>query len=83
MTNSTIAFENEVYVIPKAQFEEKDQYVCACGLSAKLPFCDGAHFRCGTTHKPVKVKIEGDNVLGSYCIDIDEYIFFCSNNKRF
>lgn len=30
---------------------------CQCGLSAKLPYCDGAHSREGTTLAPVVVEV--------------------------
>jgi CDGSH iron-sulfur domain-containing protein 3 len=30
---------------------------CQCGLSAKLPYCDGAHSREGTGLKPIVVEI--------------------------
>lgn len=31
---------------------------CQCGLSEKLPYCDGAHSREGTGISPVVVEIE-------------------------
>jgi len=30
---------------------------CQCGLSAKLPYCDGAHNREGTGLKPIVVEM--------------------------
>ena len=30
---------------------------CQCGLSAKLPYCDGAHSREGTGLKPIVVEV--------------------------
>ncbi len=27
--------------------KDKPIYICACGLSRNLPFCDGAHKQCG------------------------------------
>lgn len=30
---------------------------CQCGLSAKLPYCDGAHSREGTTLAPIVVEV--------------------------
>ena len=37
---------------PVAVEESKSYYWCACGRSAKQPFCDGAH--AGTGINPVK-----------------------------
>jgi CDGSH-type Zn-finger protein len=31
---------------------------CQCGLSAKLPYCDGAHSRENTGCKPIVVELE-------------------------
>ncbi len=31
---------------------------CQCGLSAKMPYCDGAHNREETGISPIKVEIE-------------------------
>ncbi len=36
----------------------KDYYWCACGRSAKQPFCDGTHKDC--TIRPVKFTAEKD-----------------------
>jgi len=30
---------------------------CQCGLSARLPYCDGAHSREGTGLKPIVVEV--------------------------
>lgn len=30
---------------------------CQCGLSAKLPYCDGAHARENTGLRPIRVEI--------------------------
>ncbi len=35
-----------------------DYYWCACGESAKQPFCDGSHKRLNTGKTPVKVTID-------------------------
>ncbi len=35
----------------------KDYYWCTCGLSAKQPFCDGAHKAAGE-FKPLKFQVE-------------------------
>lgn len=31
---------------------------CQCGLSANLPYCDGAHSREGTDLKPIVVEVD-------------------------
>lgn len=31
---------------------------CQCGLSANLPYCDGAHSREGTSLSPIVVEID-------------------------
>jgi CDGSH-type Zn-finger protein len=42
---------------PYVQDEEAgDYWWCACGRSAKQPFCDGAHK--GTDFRPVKITLE-------------------------
>lgn len=30
---------------------------CQCGLSAKLPYCDGSHSKRGTTARPMVVEV--------------------------
>ena len=34
------------------------KYYCQCGLSAGLPYCDGAHGREGTGIQPIAVQID-------------------------
>ncbi|MEW6758289.1 MAG: CDGSH iron-sulfur domain-containing protein [Acidobacteriota bacterium] len=36
--------------------EPGDHWWCACGLSAKQPFCDGSHK--GTGHSPIRFTLE-------------------------
>lgn len=33
---------------------------CQCGLSEKLPYCDGTHSRAGTSIVPIVVEVEAD-----------------------
>ncbi len=44
MTNLPIATQNEPYQV---ELEAGDYKWCACGLSQKQPFCDGAHSGSG------------------------------------
>lgn len=30
----------------KIEPQEKPVFICACGLSQKLPYCDGSHSKC-------------------------------------
>ncbi len=36
--------------------QDKPVFICACGLSQNLPFCDGAHKAC-TTETPGKLLV--------------------------
>ena len=31
---------------------DKPIFICACGLSQNLPYCDGSHKACRTTEQP-------------------------------
>ncbi len=44
------------------ELEPGTYYWCACGLSAKHPFCDGAHK--GTGLAPVKFQLEEPQKVG-------------------
>ncbi len=35
--------------------QEKSAWICACGLSQNLPYCDGAHSICRKTEEEGKV----------------------------
>lgn len=35
----------------------KPIWICACGLSQNLPFCDGAHKSCASTERPGVVSV--------------------------
>jgi len=49
--------------IEPAQFPRDDQgnlkpiFICACGLSQRLPFCDGTHKACRTTEAEGKLYV--------------------------
>jgi CDGSH-type Zn-finger protein len=32
--------------------QDKPIFICACGLSQNLPYCDGSHKTCRTTETP-------------------------------
>ncbi len=36
---------------------DKPIFICACGLSQNLPYCDGAHKACKTTETPGKLAV--------------------------
>jgi CDGSH-type Zn-finger protein len=41
--------------------QDKPVFICACGLSQNLPFCDGAHKACKTTETPGKLSVYADD----------------------
>ncbi len=40
------------------EMQPGDYYWCACGESAKQPFCDGSHARLNTGKIPIKAVID-------------------------
>jgi len=57
---------------PKAlEMEPGDYYWCACGKSAKQPFCDGSHK--GSEFSPKLVKIEEKKTV---------YFCMCKHSKN-
>ena len=36
----------------KIEPQEKPIFICGCGLSQNLPYCDGAHKTCRITEQP-------------------------------
>lgn len=52
-----MAYQNGPYV--KDETAGKKAW-CACGESAKAPYCDGSHSLKNTGKAPVVVEIEGD-----------------------
>lgn len=37
--------------------QDKPVFVCGCGLSKNMPFCDGAHKACKTSEQPGKTYV--------------------------
>jgi len=59
MTTPTVAQKGSY---PTELEAGKDYYWCACGLSAKQPFCDGSHKT--TAMKPMKFSVEESRTAG-------------------
>ena len=55
--SATFNAETQVYEVPLDNFKGK-KFVCSCGQSKKLPFCDGTHANLGI--KPVQIQINTD-----------------------
>lgn len=43
--------------------KDKTYYFCTCGLSAKQPFCDGAHKGSGMRSQPFTAEQDGKAML--------------------
>lgn len=41
----------------KIEPQDKPIFICACGLSQNLPYCDGAHKGCRKTEEPGKLYV--------------------------
>lgn len=50
---------------------------CQCGLSAKLPYCDGAHSRENTGLAPLVVEIETDRKVAVCQCHKSEKLPYC------
>lgn len=46
-----------IRIDPKTLDPEKPIWVCACGLSQNMPFCDGSHKPCRVTEEQGKVYV--------------------------
>ena len=54
---------NEPYVVDETAGKKA---ICACGLSANRPYCDGTHARENTGITPRMVEIDADKQV-AYC----------------
>jgi CDGSH-type Zn-finger protein len=48
-----------IKIDPKTLDPEKPIWICACGLSATFPFCDGTHKNCAKVEQPGTLTIYG------------------------
>jgi CDGSH-type Zn-finger protein len=48
-----------IKIDPKTLDPEKPIFICACGLSAKFPFCDGTHKGCAAVEQPGMLTVYG------------------------
>jgi CDGSH-type Zn-finger protein len=63
MSDDPLCPQKQPYVVKLARGE---YYWCACGRSARQPYCDGSHR--GTTFSPVKIaQAEADEVYLCGC----------------
>jgi CDGSH-type Zn-finger protein len=58
-----------------------DYYYCACGLSARQPFCDGSHKKEGL-FEPVKFRIEEAKAYGVCGCRQNETGVFCDGSHK-
>ncbi|MGQ9495071.1 MAG: CDGSH iron-sulfur domain-containing protein [Thermoanaerobaculaceae bacterium] len=64
----------------KLDMEPGEYFWCACGRSAKQPFCDGSHK--GSEFSPVKVTIEEKTLVAWCACKHSQKGAFCDGTHR-